>query len=261
MSEPSGAPLTPRGVALVTGAAKRIGRAIAWELAGAGWDVAVHYQTSAEAARETVAAIEGLGRRSAALEADLADEGAAAGLVARAAAALGPLTLLVNSAAVFAFDRPESADGASWQRHMAVNARAPLLLTQGLLRQLPEGARANVINLIDARVWSPTPNYTSYTASKVALWGLTRHLAVALAPRVRVNAIGPGPSLAHAGADAERFARLQEAMLLGRGGAPEEIARAVRFILDQPTLTGQMIALDGGQHLGWLLPGQLPQRG
>jgi NAD(P)-dependent dehydrogenase (short-subunit alcohol dehydrogenase family) len=261
MSGRPGAGETPTGVALVTGAARRIGRAIALELAAAGWDVAVHYLSSAAAARETVAAIEALGRRSAALEADLADEAATAGLMARAAAALGPLTLLVNSAAVFDFDRPETAGGHSWQRHMAINARAPLLLTQGLLRQLPEGAQANVVNLIDARVWSPTPNYTSYTASKVALWGLTRHLAVALAPRVRVNAIGPGPSLAHAGADAARFARLQAAMPLGRGGSPEEIARAVRFILDQPTLTGQMIALDGGQHLGWLLPGQLAQGG
>jgi NAD(P)-dependent dehydrogenase (short-subunit alcohol dehydrogenase family) len=250
-----------RGAALVTGAARRIGRAIALELAHGGWDVAIHHLRATAAAREAVAEIERLGRRSVALAADLADEAASAGLVARAAEALGPVSLLVNSAAVFDFDRPLSADAASWQRHMAINARAPLVLTQALVRQLPEGAQANVVNLIDARAWRPTPNYTSYTASKVALWGLTRHLAVALAPQVRVNAIGPGPSLAPAGADAARFARLQAAMPLGRGGSPAEIARAVRFILDQPTLTGQMIALDGGQHLGWLLPGQLPPAG
>jgi len=249
------------GAALVTGAARRIGRAIALELAAHGWDVAVHFATSRAAAEATAAEVERAGRRAARLAADLADETGTEGLIERAHATLGPLTLLVNNAAIFEFDRPETASRTSWDRHMAINLRAPLVLTQGLLRQLPDDAGANVVNLVDQRVWNPTPNYTSYTVSKVGLYGLTRHLAVALAPRVRVNAIGPGPVLPGPGMSAEAFDAMRRAMPLGHGSSPEEIARAVRFILDSPGLTGQMIALDGGQHLGWQLPGQLPEGG
>ncbi|MCC2666065.1 MAG: putative short chain dehydrogenase/reductase [Geminicoccaceae bacterium] len=184
---------TSRGAALVTGAAKRIGRALALDLAAAGFDLAVHYRTSAAEAQAVAAAAVALGRRAVALPADLADEQATALLVGEAAAALGPITLLVNNAAVFDYDRPETADHERWQRQMAINLRAPLVLTQGLLAQLPAAGEANIVNLIDARVLNLTPHYTSYTISKAGLWVLTQHLARALAPRVRVNAIAPGP--------------------------------------------------------------------
>lgn len=243
-----------QGAALVTGAARRIGRAIALDLAAYGFDVAVHYGTSEAEAHTVVHEIERRGRRAVALQADLADEDQAAGLSDRATEALGPLVLLVNNAAIFDFDRPETASRASWERHMAINLRAPLVLVQGLLRQLPEGIRGNVVNLIDQRVWSLTPNYTSYTVSKAGLWALTQQMALALAPRLRVNAIGPGLALAPPGMPAARFERQAAAMPLGHGTAPEEICRALRFLLEATSVTGQMIALDGGHHLGWLLP-------
>ena len=247
---------TSRGAALVTGAAKRIGRALALDLAAAGFDLAVHYRTSAAEAQAVVAAAVALGRRAVALPADLADEEASAALVGQAAAALGPITLLVNNAAVFDYDRPETADHERWQRQMAINLRAPLVLTQGLLAQLPATGEANIVNLIDARVLNLTPHYTSYTISKAGLWVLTQHLARALAPRVRVNAIAPGPVLPHAGMSEEAFAALARATPLGRGPSVEEICRALRAILEAPALTGQLLALDGGRHLGWLLPGE-----
>jgi NAD(P)-dependent dehydrogenase (short-subunit alcohol dehydrogenase family) len=247
---------TSRGAALVTGAAKRIGRALALDLAAAGFDLAVHYRTSAAEAQAVVAAAVALGRRAVALPADLADEEASAALVGQAAAALGPITLLVNNAAVFDYDRPETADHERWQRQMAINLRAPLVLTQGLLAQLPATGEANIVNLIDARVLNLTPHYTSYTISKAGLWVLTQHLARALAPRVRVNALAPGPVLPHAGMSEEAFAALARATPLGRGPSVEEICRALRAILEAPALTGQLLALDGGRHLGWLLPGE-----
>jgi NAD(P)-dependent dehydrogenase (short-subunit alcohol dehydrogenase family) len=251
--------------ALVTGAARRIGRAIVRDLADDGWDVAVHHHSSADEAGRLVGEIEASGRRAVALQADLAQEAEAAGLVARACERLGPISLLVNNAAIFERDLPLSADAASWQRHMAINLRAPLVLTQGLLAQLPpapdgdtpgHGIEANVINLVDQRVLNLTPHYTSYTVSKAGLWALTRHLALALAPRVRVNAIGPGIVLPPPGASEESMEAMRRAMPLRRGAGVDEICACVRFIVATPSLTGQMIALDGGQHLGWLQPGQ-----
>ena len=250
----------PAKAALVTGAAKRIGRALALELAAEGFDVAVHYRTSAAEAAATVAAIEASGRRAVALAADLEDERASAALVGAAAAALGPLTLLVNNASAFEYDRPDTADQRRWARHMAVNLRAPMVLTQSLVARLPAGTEANVVNLIDARVLNLTPHYTSYSVSKAALWALTQHLALALAPRVRVNAIAPGPILPDPGMRAERFDQLTEAAPLGRAPGLDELCRALRLILEAPAMTGQMIALDGGRHLGWLLPGEVDAR-
>lgn len=243
-----------RGIVLVTGAARRIGRAIALDLAAAGYDVAVHHWSSKTEADEVAAEIRRLGRRAVALEADLADENQMAALIGRAAGALGPIGVLVNNAAVFELDRPESASRASWERHMAINLRAPFVLIQELLRQLPDDVQGNVINLIDQRVWNLTPNYTSYSVSKLGLLGLTRHLAIALAPRVRVNAIGPGQAMAAPGVSEATFKRLAAGMPLGRGGPPQDICRTVRFLLEVPSITGQMIAPDGGHHLGWLLP-------
>ena len=244
------------GAALVTGAARRIGRALALDLAAQGYDVAVHHRSSAAEAQAVVAEIVAQGRRAVALTADLADEAAAARLPGEAAAALGPLTLLVNNAAVFGYDRPETADAASWQRHMAINLRAPLVLTQALLTGLPEGGQGNVVNLIDERVLNLSPHYTSYTVSKAGLWVLTQHLASALAPRLRVNAIAPGPVLPHPAMSAAEFAALSRATPLGRGPGVDEICGALRLILASPSMTGQMITLDGGRHLGWLLPQQ-----
>lgn len=255
---------TATGSALVTGAARRIGRAIARDLAAHGWNVAVHHHTARNEARELVAEIEAGGARAVSLQADLANETETAGLVARAAERLGPITLLVNNAAIFERDEPETADATSWQRHMAINLRAPLVLTQGMLAQLPadapeaaEAPEANVVNLIDQRVLNQTPNYVSYTVSKAGLWALTRQLALTLAPRVRVNAIGPGVVLAPPGVTESSLDPMRRAMPLARGAGVDEVCACVRFILATPSLTGQMIALDSGQHLGWLHPKQV----
>ena len=247
-----------RGAALVTGAGKRLGRAIALELADLGHDVAVHYGRSANEAEATASEIEGRGRRAIVLAADLAREAEVAPLIGKAAEALGPVTVLVNSAAVFDHDSPWTASREGWDRQLEINLRAPFVLTQQLLTQLPEDREGHVINLIDQRVFNLTPNYTSYTVAKYALWGLTQHLALALAPRVRVNAIGPGPALPAPGMSEASFARLCEAMPLGRGTSPDEIARTARFLIELSSITGQMIAPDGGFHLGWLHPKQQP---
>lgn len=244
------------GAALVTGAGKRLGRAIALELAHMGFDVAVHYGRSAAEAEATAGEIEAIGRRAITLGADLADEAQVLPLIVQAAEALGPLTVLANSAALFRHDSPATATREGWDEQLGVNLRAPFVLTQRLLAQLPEDREGHVINLIDQRVFNLTPNYTSYTVSKYALWGLTQHLALALAPRVRVNAIGPGPALPAPGMSEAAFAKLTEAMPLGRGTSPDEIARTARFLIEVPSITGQMIAPDGGFHLGWLHPKQ-----
>lgn len=245
---------SPRRAALVTGAAKRIGRAIALDLAADGWDVAVHYHASETEARGVTAEIAALGRRTCALQADLQREGDTAPLVARAAAALGPLTLLVNNASTFEADGWNTVDRASWDLHVETNLRAPFVLTQAFARQLPDGGEGNVVNLLDQRVWNPTPAFMSYTVSKIGLWGLTRTLALALAPRIRVNGIGPGPAMANVRQTQAQFDEQCASMPLGRGTSAAEICRALRFILDAPSMTGQMIALDGGQHLGWAPP-------
>ena len=240
--------------ALVTGAAARIGRAVAETLARDGWAVAVHHRDSGAAARTVVDGIESGGGRAVALRADLAEEAEAATLVARAADALGPLGCLVNNAALFDYDDLESADRESWERHMAVNLRAPFVLIQSFAAALPEGAEGCIVNLVDQRVWNLTPHFVSYTLSKAGLWTLTRTAALALAPRIRVNAIGPGPVLPSARQSAAHFAAQCAATPLERGASPGEIADGIRFVLAARALTGQMIALDGGQHLGWTMP-------
>ena len=240
--------------ALVTGAGRRIGRAIALDLARAGGAVAVHYNASAQAAQEVVAEIEAGGGRAVALQAELSDEAQVEALVPDATAALGPLGCLINNASTFENDSIETADRTSWDRHMEPNLRAPFVLTQAFARALPEAAGGAVINLLDQRVLNPTPFFLSYTLSKAGLWTLTQTLALALAPRVRVNAIGPGPALPSACQTPEQFARQCAMMPLGRGTSPEEICAAVQFTLAAKAMTGQIIALDGGQHLGWAQP-------
>jgi NAD(P)-dependent dehydrogenase (short-subunit alcohol dehydrogenase family) len=240
--------------ALVTGAARRIGRAIALDLAADGWAVAVHYRNSRSEAEDVVAEIEQLGGRAAALQADLEREEETERLVPEAASRLGPLTCLVNNASVFERDEALDATRASWDRHMEANLRAPFVLSQAFARQLRDDASGTVINLLDSRVWNLTPHFMSYTVSKVGLWTLTQTLALALAPRIRVNGIGPGPTIPNERQSEDHFRRHWESVPLQRRTLPEEICRAVRFILASHSLTGQMIALDGGEHLAWAQP-------
>ena len=244
----------PLKTALVTGAARRIGRAIALDLARHGWAVAVHCNRSEPEAREVVRLIEQGGGRATLVQADLAREAETETLVPRAAEALGPLTCLVNNASTFELDLADTVTRASWDAHLETNLRAPFLLTQAFARQLPGEQGGNVVNLLDQRVWNLTPYFVSYTVSKTGLWTLTRSLALALAPRIRVNAIGPGPALRSPRQTEADFARQCEMTPLKRGTTPGEICDAVRFILGAPALTGQMIVLDGGQHLGMKLP-------
>jgi len=237
--------------ALVTGGARRIGRALALALAGDGFAVAVHHRNSHAAAEDLVALIRNKGGAAVALAADLGDEAAVGTLLSRAEQALGPIGCLVNNAGVFVNDTVETATRASWELHLAVNLRAPFLLIQDFATRLPKSAGGVVVNLLDQRVWSLTPYFVSYTLSKAGLWTLTQTMALALAPRIRVNGIGPGPALPSPRQSAEEFATQCATMPLRRGTSPQEIAAALRFILSAPAVTGQMIALDGGQHLGW----------
>lgn len=243
-----------RKAALVTGAGRRIGRAIALDLSAHGWAVGVHFRESRDEAESVVAEIERRGGRGAALRADLSVEAEVAALVGEATEALGPLTCLVNNASRFERDDALDATRESWDLHMEANLRAPFVLSQGFARQLPEGEEGCIVNIIDQRVWNLTPHFTTYTLSKAGLWTLTRTLAMALAPRIRVNAIGPGPTLRNDRQSEGDFAEQWESVPLGRGTTPEEICEAVRFILGAKALTGQMLALDGGEHLGWMQP-------
>ncbi len=247
--------------ALVTGGGRRLGRAIALDLAARGTDVAIHYHASRDAAEATAAEARAFGVRAAALGADLLDRAATAGLVPAAAAALGrPLDVLVNNASIFEPDTIATATWASWDRHIGSNLRAPFELIQAFAAQAPRAGRdaegepaaaACAINMIDQRVRKLTPAFATYTIAKMGLWALTRTAAQALAPDVRVNAIGPGPTLRGARQSIGHFAAQRAATVLGRGANPEEICAAVRFLLDAPGVTGQLICVDGGQHLAW----------
>lgn len=251
-------PRLPRA-ALVTGGGRRIGRAIALDLARQGFAVAVHCRHSTAEADEVAADILAMGGKAAVLPADLEREDQVQALVGRAEAALGPLGLLVNNASVFENDDALGADRASWDLHMEVNLRAPFVLTQDFARRLPETAEGVVVNLLDQRVWNLTPHFTSYTLSKAALWAATQTLALALAPRIRVVGIGPGPALPSARQTAAQFAAQVAGLPLERGTSPDEVCRTLRFLLITPSITGQMIALDGGQHLGWTTFGDTPE--
>lgn len=241
-----------RGAALVTGAALRIGREIALELAREGYSVALHYRGSDRAAASLVEEIGALGGQAVALQADLTREAEVAGLVGRAADGLGQtLTALINNASVFEKDDALTATRESWDLHMEANLRAPFVLMQHFARALPERAEGAIVNVLDQRVWSLTPHFVSYTLSKAGLWALTQSMALALAPRIRVNGIGPGPTLRNTRQAEADFEAQWRAVPLGRPTAPAEIAQAVLFLLRTPSVTGQMIALDGGEHLGW----------
>lgn len=237
--------------ALVTGAALRLGRAIALDLARRGWRIGVHYHTSSAAADSLVDEIERLGSKAIGLRADLRREDQLHGLVESCAVHLAPPTCLINNAARFEWDTPDTVAWAGWQAELDVNLRAPVFLTQAFARALPEDVSGCVVNMIDQRVWRLTPDYFSYTIAKSALWTATRMLAQAFAPRIRVNALGPGPVLPSRWQTEADFERECRSTLLQRGATPEEVCGAVRFLLDTPSVTGQMIALDSGQHLLW----------
>ena len=238
-------------VALITGGAVRLGRAIGLALAEAGFDIAIHCNASTAPAEATAMDIQALGRRTAILQADLSKEAETQTLLARAQAALGPVGVLVNNASTFERDEWHDTTRETWDFHLEPNLRAPFVLMQAFAKALPVTAEGAIINMIDQRVWSLTPHFVSYTVSKVGLWALTQSMALALAPRIRVNGIGPGPALPNTRQTQEQFDRQASSMPLGRGTTPEEVGRAALAILSLPAMTGQMIALDGGQHMQW----------
>ncbi len=253
------------GNALVTGAGKRLGREIALYLAGRGLGVVVHYNSSAGEADEVVAECRAMGVHAVAMGADLTAEDDMQALVPRAVEAMGgPLTVLVNSASIFEHDTLETGTRESWDRHLESNLRAPFVLTQRFAEQAPEPevggewneptARALIINMIDQRVRKLTPHFASYTIAKMGLWALTQTSAQALAPAIRVNAIGPGPTMQGARQSRAHFAAQRANTVLKRGAGPSDISHAVGYFMDAPTVTGQLICIDGGQHLGWETP-------
>jgi len=239
---------------LVTGAAQRIGHVIALTLARAGWRVAVHYNSSARAAEETVEVILAAGGFAVPVQADLANDADVSTLVEKASEAIGPLTALVNNASIFEHDQWDTVTRESWDRNFGINLWAPFRLSQAFARHLPDGQKGAIVNLIDQRVWRLNPDFTSYTVSKTGLWTLTQTLAQALAPRIRVNGVGPGPVLQSIHQTAEHFEQEASRILLERSVNPEEVADAVLFLLGSHAITGQMIAVDCGQHLAWATP-------
>ena len=247
--------------ALVTGAGKRLGRAMALYLAGRGFDVAVHYATSQAAAEETASDVIAQGQRASLLQANLLDEAETQALLPRAAAALGgPITCLVNNASIFEADDIHTATAESWERHIGSNLRAPFVLTQAMAAQGLQAtsdergeprATGLIVNMIDQRVLSLTPEFMSYTIAKMGLWAMTRTTAQALAPAIRVNGIGPGPTLQGQHQTEEVFAQERRDTVLERGVNLEDITAALGYFLDAPAITGQLICPDGGEHLKW----------
>ena len=245
----------PYSAALVTGAAQRIGREIILSLAEQGLAVAIHHRSSDEDAEGLAEQIRSNGGTACTLKGDLADAEIVNSLIRLAADELQtPIDVLVNNASVFQNDTLQTLDVASWDMHQQVNLRAPIMLSQTMAAQLPEGKQGCIINIIDQRVLKLNPQYFSYTASKAGLWTTTRTMAQSLAPHVRVNAIGPGPTLANQFQAEQDFDTESSSVMLGSGPELDEITSAVKFLLETPSITGQMITLDGGQHLAWRTP-------
>ncbi len=238
-------------VALVTGASHRLGRAMALALAEDGFKVAAHYSQSAREADDLVACIKANGGEACAFQADLTDERQTQGLIPAVSERMGPVGVLVNNAARFERDEVATATRDGWDLHMETNLRAPFVLSQQMDKALPTDAKGVIVNMVDQRVWNLTPHFTSYTLSKAGLWTLTQTLALALAPRIRVAAIGPGPALPSTRQTQRQFDAQAARTPLQVPTSPQEIVDALRFILSTPSYTGQMIALDGGQHLDW----------
>lgn len=250
--------------ALVTGAGGRLGQAMAVYLAGRGFDVAVHYSSSDAGARDTVAQVEAAGQKGVPLRADLLDDAATSALFEDAVQALGgPITCLVNNASIFEYDTIETATAESWDRHIGSNLRAPFLLIQKMAQQGLDAAVDDtgepaatglILNMVDQRVRKLTPEFATYTIAKMGLWALTQTAARGLAPAIRVNAIGPGPTLRGGRQSDEHFAKQRAATILERGSNPADIVAALGYFLDAPAITGQLLCVDGGQHLGWETP-------
>ena len=243
-----------RGTALVTGAARRIGRTLALTAAAAGFDVAVHHRASKADAEITAADVRKLGRHASVVAADLSEPQSAADLIAQASSNLGPITLLVNCASLFEDDSIETLTQATLSAHLATNLVAPVLMAQAFAASLADDRNGLIVNVIDQRVWRLNPTFFSYTLSKSALWTATQTLSQALAPRIRVNAIGPGPTLPSIHQSADQFTNEAANVLLQHGASPEEIGHALAYLIDATSVTGQMIAVDGGQHLAWRTP-------
>lgn len=245
--------LLPR-TALVTGAARRIGKAIALELASRGYGIALHFGTSRAEAEAAALEVKRRGVPCQIFQVDLAREEETVALIPAVTRAMGPIGVLVNNASVFEDDTLATMSRDSWDRHIETNLRAPLVLAQNFAASLPKDARGAIVNIIDQRVLKPTPQFLSYLVSKQALFNLTRTLAQALGPAIRVNAVAPGPTIQNARQTAEDFARQCASLPLGRGASPEEVASAVTWLIEAQSVTGQMIAVDGGQHLNWQTP-------
>ncbi len=245
-------PAADRGAALVTGGGKRIGKAICLELARAGFDVVIHHRGSKDAAQAVAEEVRALGRRAALVQGDLSVEAEVRGIVPSAVAALGPLAVLVNNASVFEDDRVGALERQTWDAHIETNLRAPIVLAEAFAAQAPDGSC--IVNLLDQRVLKPDPRFFSYALSRNGLWWATRTMAQALAPRLRVNGVGPGPTLPSIHQSPDDFAAEAAAVPLQRAGSPEAVAAAVRWLVEADLVTGQMIAVDGGQHLAWQTP-------
>jgi NAD(P)-dependent dehydrogenase (short-subunit alcohol dehydrogenase family) len=239
-----------RGAALVTGGARRIGRVLAQACAAAGYDVAIHVRHVDDDAEVSAGQVRSAGRKAALLACDLRKESAVVALVGEAEAELGPVTLLVNCASVFEEDAFETLNRASWDAHMETNLRTPLVLAQAFARRLPKDREGLIVNVLDQRVLRPTPHFFSYSLSKAALWEATRMMAQALAPRIRVNAIGPGPTLQSVHQDPGAFAAEAASTPMRRPVEPADVGHALRYLIEARSVTGQMIAVDSGQHLG-----------
>ena len=253
------------GAGLVTGGGKRLGRAMALALADEGLDVVIHYNSSSKEADAVADEIRAKGVKAATVGANLIVEGEMQSLIGKASDAIGgPLTVLVNSASIFEHDDITTATRESWDRHLESNLRAPFVLTQNFADQAPEPlvggewneptAQALVVNMIDMRVRKLTPEFMSYTIAKMGLWAFTRTAAQALAPKVRVNGIGPGPTMQGGRQTREHFAAQRDATIMSRGADPSDITHALTYFLHAPAVTGQLLCVDGGQHLGWETP-------
>lgn len=250
--------------ALVTGAGQRLGRAMALYLGKRGYDVALHYASSSQGAESAAEEIRAMGRKAVALQADLLSEDETQALLPQAAEGLGgAITVLVNNASIFEYDTIRTASRQSWDRHIESNLRAPYVLTQALAAQAPKAisdersepvAQSLVVNMIDQRVRKLTPEFSTYTIAKMGLWALTQTAAQGLAPDVRVNAIGPGPTLRGARQSENHFANQRANTVLQRGADSDDITAALGYLLDAKAVTGQLICVDGGQHLGWQTP-------
>lgn len=248
-----------KGAALVTGAAKRIGRNLVMALADDGYDVVVHFDKSREEANAVVAAARAKGVKAELCQADLLDRDAVEMLVDRSRTLLGqPLNVLVNNASIFDYDNLATATHDSWDRHLGSNLEAPFFLSQAFAGQFSRaehgGLAGNIINMIDQRVKKPTPEFMTYSIAKSALWAMTKTTAQALAPDIRVNGIGPGPTIRGARQSPEHFEKQRAGTILGTGSSPEGLVAAMRFILAAQEVTGQLLCVDGGQHLGWKTP-------